>query len=484
MSAPAPTHRPAQRHRHERDLLYDVARTIGTPFIADNGRSYLWVHESSECLPIRHPALRERLQAIWLKHHGLLPRADNLCAARHALTAFARFGDQENYRIFSRIAPTGEAITVDLNDGANRVVHIRPGGWSVTTDTVGHFLRPRASGPLPVPSQPAEPGRTPGLDGLRQLLNVADRSHWLRVLTWLMSCLHPGMSSYPFQVQYPILALHGPPESGRTTAALLLRTLIDPAATPFSSASRHEAHLLRLAVSRWVLAYDDILRLSIRMTESLNRLSSGTGFELYEPGDPDRIGFHLARPQIVNLPHPIAAGLTYRTLSVPMEPIPTDPRRRLEQILIEFTSLAPRALGELCTAAAHALTLHQEVALKARCVSPDAASWALAAAPALGVTEKELSAALAVPPVPIVAAVSDFLTTRGAWTGAPADLAERLGVPARHLTRMLNRHQAELIRAGIRYTHKRIGGGQRRVTLDNTSSAPKSKDCKVKAHAA
>ena len=73
------------------------------------------------------------------------------------------------------------------------------------------------------------------LSQLRAILNLSQRN-WSAVLAWTLAALRP---SGP----YPILILRGPPYSGKSTCAALLRTLVDPNAGPLHPLPRSERQL-------------------------------------------------------------------------------------------------------------------------------------------------------------------------------------------------------------------------------------------------
>ena len=78
----------------------------------------------------------------------------------------------------------------------------------------------------------------------------------------------------------------GPPGSGKTFAARILRTLLDPSSAPLSPIPATVRDLHALARHNWILAFDHVSTLSPPLTDALCRLSSGLGSAVNETSRP------------------------------------------------------------------------------------------------------------------------------------------------------------------------------------------------------
>jgi hypothetical protein len=178
------------------------------------------------------------------------------------------------------------------------------------------------------------------------------------------------------------------------------------------------------------------------MSDALCRTSTGGGYStrtLYT--DDEETIFDGQRPVIITSITDVAsrADLLDRCLTVRLQPIPESERRTETELWKEFDAAQPRLFGALLDAVSTALANVREVdrtiALKPRMA--DAYTWALAAAPALGIhadiigrawncTRDEAYAATieaSVIAAPLLRLITD---SGGEWTGTVTDLLARI----------------------------------------------------------
>jgi hypothetical protein len=163
----------------------------------------------------------------------------------------ARF-DGATYQVHTRIAEHEGAIYLDLCDESWRAVYIKPDGWEVVTHSPVKFRR--AKGMLELP----EPKRGGTVEKLRDFVNVST-DDWPLIVSWLVATFRPDK---PF----PVLALHGEQGSAKSTTARVLRSLIDPNKADLRSEPREERDLMIAAKNGWLIALDNLSRLSISLS--------------------------------------------------------------------------------------------------------------------------------------------------------------------------------------------------------------------------
>src|SRR5262249_33707086 len=121
-------------------------------------------------------------------------------------------------------------IYLDLGDADWRAVRVTAAGWTVVTEPPVRFVRKRGMRPLPVPVSGGS------IRELRKFVNIGSRRDWRLIVGWLVQALRP-------QGPYILLALHGEQGSAKSTAARLLRALLDPTLLVFA-ASRAACRIL------------------------------------------------------------------------------------------------------------------------------------------------------------------------------------------------------------------------------------------------
>ncbi len=149
---------------------------------------------------------------------------------------------------------------------------------------------------------------------------------------------------------YPVLVLHGEQGSAKSTAARILRLLIDPSTAPLRTVPKDERDLMIAANTNWVIALDNVSHLSPAFSDALCRLSTGGGLAtraLYT--DEDEFIFEAQRPVILNGIEEIATrgDLLDRAMILYLPAIPGEERRPESELLDDFESARPRILGAL-----------------------------------------------------------------------------------------------------------------------------------------
>lgn len=314
-------------------------------------------------------------------------------AVKQAATTLAARAHRRGARrtTFMRVGASAKGTTLylDLCDHTGAVVEIDAAGYRIVEKSPSPFLRRRNLKPLPKP--------VPGgkIDELWQLLNVRSEDRPL-VLAWLVAALRPG---YP----YPVLAFHGAKGTGKSTAARVLRTLIDPHVSRLRDAPEGRKQVSVAAQNSWVVCYDNLSKVSEWLSDTLCGLATETSFndrKLYK--DDEEHAIVVRRPVIVTgIPELASEGdLGDRYLQVILDTIvdyaeelddeeqaEESPRRAEEADLwAHFDEAHPRLLGALLDAVSCALRRKPTTKLARGTRMMDFAAWACAASPALGFT--------------------------------------------------------------------------------------------------
>jgi hypothetical protein len=224
-----------------------------------------------------------------------------------------------------------------------------------------------------------EPQRGGNVAELREFLNVGDGDHKL-VVGWLLAALG---GRGPF----PALVLQAEQGAGKSTAARVLRALVDPADVPLKAPPRTADDWAIAAAVSYVLALDNLSGLTNEQSDILCRLLTGAGISkrrLYT--DLDEIQLHLCRPALLNGIDAIATrpDLADRSLVVTLPTIPAARRRQEADFWAAFDRVRPRLLGALLDGLAEALKRSGNAPPPDLPRMADFAAWVCAAERALG----------------------------------------------------------------------------------------------------
>jgi len=464
------------------------------PFRSEHGQPCVSVGKSvgqdagaQTIFPIRSAGFRDWLTNNFFNETERAPSNDAYQATVRILEAQSRYTEFPVRKVNHRIAYDGDAllptrIAIDLANSAGEVLEITSRGWTVGENLRYAFRESNSTQALPQPESNENSGEhqsAPPLAELRNLLKLENDETWHRVLAWLTAALRPAGP-------YPILVLSGPTGSGKSFLACALRSLIDPNAAPTRRIPERDHEVLQLAYHNWILAFDQIHRLTATIAEALCAISSGDAFEIAQPDQRDPIVFQIARPVILIAPHDETQRawtpprtLASRTLTIQLEHIA---RPRPESLLWSaFESIRPSAIGTLADAVSTALRRIRDVDLASVPRFPDCVYWTAAAAPALAIDEAAVVNAYAQPNSvwtgsdPLREAIHALLEPAGTWTGEVSDLLNQLRatVPLAALPstpRSLSQALPSIM--GVRVARTKLPDGRRALTLtraDDTS---------------
>jgi hypothetical protein len=333
-----------------------------------------------------------------------------------------------------RVAEHGGNVYVDLCDERWRSVEITPQGWQVVDQAPVKFVRAKGMAPIP------EPVRGGDASALRRLLNLGDDAEgdqaWRLILAWLVKAMRG-------RGPYPVLILLGGQGTAKSTAARILRSLVDPSTVLLRSPPKNEHDLVIDGVSSWVIAFDNISELPGWLSDALCRLATGGGYAtrtLYT--DRDQELFEAMRPVVLNGITDVATrpDLLDRALLVNLRPIDKSKRREERKIFAELEETRPGLIGYLFSAVADGLGKMSSVNLNGLPRMADFARWAVATEEALGAErgtfmraygasqEEAVVQALEASPVatPLWKLAVLHNGPQNAWTGTATELLKEL----------------------------------------------------------
>ena len=381
-------------------LLYHAR--AATPFFSRDGQPCASIPaeaDSRRILPIRSADFRDWLTANYYSEFESAPSDPALRSALRTLEARAQYGDTPAEKIDRRVSFEGDPfapskIFLDLANAAGEILEITSRGLehrrqpaklfppifvdAATPDTV--------QSPIPNPQSPGT------VSPSFFILSPTART---RIFTWLAAALRPIGP-------YPILVLRGPASSGKSTFARALRVLIDPSAAPLRRLPVRDREVLQFALQNWILVFDQIHRVPLKISEALCAISSGEALEIAQPDARDAALLEIARPIIliapideVQSPWNPPRSFANRSLAVDMPPIAAP--RPEASVWASVEALRAPALAVLADAVASALLHIRDIDLGNVARFPDCAAWAAAAAPVLGLDPAAITEAVGDP---------------------------------------------------------------------------------------
>jgi hypothetical protein len=320
--------------------------------------------------------LKTKTVRRWLERLFYLAREEALGAqatqdALGVLTGMALF-DGVEHQVHVRLAEHDGRVYLDLADPEWRCVEITEAGWRVMIDPPVRFRRARGMLPLPAPATGGN------VKQLRPFLNYATTDDFRLMVAWLVMAFRPAGP-------YPILALHGEQGSGKSTAAELLRMLVDPNQALLRPPPRDERDLVIAGTNGRVVALENLSVIPQWLSDSLCRVATGAGFgtrELYS--DADEALFSVQLPVVLNgIVEVITSGdLQDRSIVLTLPTI--DEYTSEDDLWGAFELARPKLLGALLDVAASAMANEPRVEFDELPRMADFARWTAAACPALG----------------------------------------------------------------------------------------------------
>ncbi len=182
--------------------------------------------------------------------------------------------DEDESRLYLRAGQLGGTLWLDLGDQAGRAVRITPAGWAIEDAAPVLFKRTALNGPLPDPVLGGD------LAELWRWLNVAEADRPL-LAAWLVGVLFPDLP-------HPVLGIFGEQGTGKTTAAKVLASLLDPGPVPVRKPPRDADSWVTAASGSWLVALDNLSEIQPWLSDSLCRAVTGDGDvrrKLYTDGE-------------------------------------------------------------------------------------------------------------------------------------------------------------------------------------------------------
>ncbi len=326
--------------------------------------------ESQTVYPLHSPGFRGWLQQRFFAEFGTAAPRDAIQSAIQTLEARILHNVTRAVPVGQRLLSHDGKVILDLADETQACVEISASGWQFGDRLLHCFERSPSVAALPAPPSP-NPGGAAALETLRTLLNLPPGVSWNRALLWMHCALRA-------QGPFPILVLRGPSGSAKTTAAELLRTVLDPTLGSLHAFPGSPSQLAKLAAQQRVLAFDDVPRIPPQLANSLAKLAD----------EKAPILLVISANSTAELPENIARRSLVVTLQTPQT------LRTLRSIRKDFEHIHAPALGALCTATSAALSRIDAIPETNLVRLADATLWARAGRDSLRLSEADIAEAI------------------------------------------------------------------------------------------
>jgi Bifunctional DNA primase/polymerase, N-terminal len=480
---------PKENRKSVGDILLEIARTA-TYFHTPDQVPYadVIVNGHRHTYAVRSRAFRMWLTGQYLEREDKGVGAQTLQDTFNTLEAIA-ICRGETREVHLRIAEYQGKLYLDLATPDWKAIEIDASGWRIVAEPPIRFWRPESMLPLPVP---IEGGK---LEELRELISVDDDS-WVSICTFLLFSFMPNRT-------YPVLILSAMRGSGKTTAAEIIKGLIDPCKAPLVKITGDTHKLAVTASKRWMMVYDNVSHISNDESDDLCRLATGFGYSTRTLHTTDEeTTFEFTRPQIITAIDALANrdDLADRVILAQLGEISENKRLPYAELQQKIEAARPRILGAMLTVISQTLAEMPHTNPERLPRMADYAKFSIAAETALGLHKgqfmkvyersRDFSRQVVIESSPVGEAIVSFMRDRQKWKGRASELLKELERYTDDATyrsrffpkasnafkRQLNRLKPDLVSLGIHISETSAHGlknlNLEKVEIISTPSIP------------
>jgi len=311
-------------------------------------------------------SFRSKLAARFEQQLGRPPSNSALYEALETLEGNA--GDLPMQRLPLRVAKHGGELVLDLGNPDGKVVIIGPGAWKVVYESPVLFTRTDLTAPLP---EPVRGGKLN--DTVLPMLNLSGPDRDLAIAC-ILSWLWPDIA-------HPVVYLRGEEGTAKSTAARLLRRLVDPSVVEMRrQPGRDEDFEISLA-GQWGVVLDNLSSITEWLSDAICTAVTGVGdIKRKKYSDQELSVIQLRRCFILTSIPPLMdrGDLVDRTCAFDL--LPVGARRTDTEIESQWERVWPLALGAILDLASRVLSVLPDVAASGKHRDFRLADFALIAA--------------------------------------------------------------------------------------------------------
>jgi putative DNA primase/helicase len=398
---------------------------------------------------IRSRGFNRWLRLLYFHERNGAPSSEAMSSASKTIEAKAHY-DGVRHDVFLRSANLNDRVYVDMCNARWQAIVIDGDGWRVIDDPPPHFRREPGMLPLPTPSTVAPKH---GIERLTEVLRLRDERDLVVVTAWALAAL---ANRSPFTV----IVFLGEPGSTKTSAAFVVRSLVDPNVSPLRARPKDLHEVFVAAAHSRVVAYNNLSHLPDWLSDGICVVSEGSGEsqrELFTNADESLI-VACAPFMVTSIENVIRRGdLAQRTLYVHLASVSDKERMTEDEFKLKFRRAHADILGALCSAVAHGLKTEKALKIGALPRMATFYKWTTACegalwpkgtfaaafeANALGATEDVIESDKAAFQLRL------FMIDRGEWNGTATQLLVELAAYVRRPVREAEAAYAKATDAG------------------------------------
>lgn len=454
--------------------------SYGDSFIAVNvdGVRQIW--------PCKSKQFRQWLSLIyWNTYKTALP-SEARTSAINTIEGSASF-EKQTIPLECRNAWIDGTLWYDLTNINWQAVKITKDGWEIVDNPPILFRR----------YVHHRPQVTPVVGGDVKLLlkyfNISDSKQRILILVHMVSVFIPDIA-------HPILLIHGPQGSCKSTFCRLYRLTGDPSVIEISSMPETHKELVQTIAHNSLLFFDNVSFISNAVSDILCKAVTGSSFpkrELYS--DDDDIIYTFKRCLGINGINMVAMrpDLLERSIILELDRIDPKDRKQEKELMEEFRNDLPSIMGGIFDILVKALSIKPDIKLTEFPRMADFAIWGCAIAEALSIPRQEfldaykanveLQTDVVINENVVASTLIGFMKEEelSEWSGSGTKLLTKLTDYAKFndidvydknwpkapniLSRQLKIIQIDLSNAGYKISFK--GGREREVTIHRIEGA-------------
>ena len=384
------------------------------------------VDRSIKVLPVRGEKFKNALIRAYTKEHGEPPKASMLKRSIEAAIAEADLAEKAEMHL--RIAQAGNKFYYNLADRSGTVIEIDSTGWRVCKEAPACFREyPLTGGQLqPDPYNPVP------ISKIFDWINISDPLARVLMEVSLVSSFMPG-------IKHPLLMLNGHQGSAKTTAARILKALVDPSAVDVGPIPKTIAETAQLLSHQHFTVFDNLSEIKPAVSNLLCQAVTGGVFSkrrLYT--DEEDVVLRMDGCVAATGINIVAekADLLDRSLLFRLERISEARRKDEASFWAEVNAATPGLLASIFYTVSEAMVRLPNIKLRKSHRMADFYKAGIAISRALGYKEQEFERAMeqnrrnvelaALEGEPLCEAVAMFMLRKSSWTGTASELLREL----------------------------------------------------------